>query len=485
MSARLLSFAALFSLLVFAGCGAKTEPTPVEQVGQKPVPPVVIPKPPDPPVEEKPNDVQPPPSDVVPVTEADIKRLEDLTTEDVRSHGPQDNGGYLLEIRGDANAEQVLASLKGVKCIVGLTLEGKKITDDAFKHLAGFDYLESLMVVKCPNVKGPGLVVLPQLPRLKALTVVETAIMDSPCQPISQCKKLEEVRLLRTRVTDKGLGELSTLPALHFLGLDGSIMAGAAFKNPGWVKLRVVEASGTRFDNSGMDAVANLPVLERLNVSSTRITDVGARHLIRTQKLTHLECANTEVGDGAMPTFGRLKTLAHLNLQKTSLTDAGLGTLEFLDSLQELDLESTAVTGSGFAKFPAWPKLRKLNLSSTSFDDSGGAHLGKFAGLTNLALRDCSVTDRGLTSLKQLNKLTQLDLTKCKVGDETAKLLGSHPELISVWFLETELTDAGAKALAPAPKLRFMHVRGSKVTKQGAGEAAKFGRPALRIEVEE
>jgi hypothetical protein len=450
----------LGALLALSGCGTKPTPQPIDD------PPPVAPQPPTP--NPVPPAVRPPkggekepvplPPPTVPVTPADRARLETAEKAGAGVYEAQ-SGGYEVRVEPGSDAGAILAGLKGTKCVVGLNLEGPKVTDDAFKYLDGFEHLERIALHQCPNVTGTGFGVLPRLPRLKALVLSECPIADAACPAIGRDRALEEMRFIRTKVTDAGLKELAALPALESLGLEGSPITGVGFGTSGWKKLREIDAPHTPFTDAGLNAVGALPAVTVLRLDSTQITNVGLHQLHHS------------------------KTLTELYLSGTKITDTGIASLKELDQLQVLDVAKTAVTGATFDRLPA-RSLRKIVLDGCTFGDGGGHYLGQLTELTALSAKDCPVSDAGLASLKELKKLAKVDLTGTTAGDAAAKVLGALPELEVAAFDRTPLTDAGLKELARAPKLRFVEARGTKVTKQGAAEAARFGPPGLRVTAE-
>ena len=119
-----------------------------------PPPPVVpvdapIADPPKPPLAgPTAKDKEPVPTPAVPVTAADRSRLEAAEKNGAAVYEAQ-NGGYEVRIEGGSNAPNILAGLRGTKCVTGLSLEGDTVSDEALKHLDGFDHLERLTLARC------------------------------------------------------------------------------------------------------------------------------------------------------------------------------------------------------------------------------------------------------------------------------------------------------------------------------------------------
>ena len=100
--------------------------------------------------------------------------------------------------------------------------------------------------------------------------------------------------------------------------------------------------SDIAFDGSATDAdliqVGRLSRLERLSISSSRISDAGLRHLRGLTSLRQLFLHSTAISDEALINLDGLARLQLLTLVDTKITDAGLPYLRNLRCLQELDV---------------------------------------------------------------------------------------------------------------------------------------------------
>jgi uncharacterized membrane protein/mono/diheme cytochrome c family protein len=95
-----------------------------------------------------------------------------------------------------------------------------------------------------------------------------------------------------------------------------------------------------------------LPVAEQitwLDLSGTRVGDLGLAALAKMPHLTRLSLAKTAIGDEGLRHLSGLQNLEYANLYGTSVSDAGLKHLEGLDRLRALYLWQTQVTNEGAA----------------------------------------------------------------------------------------------------------------------------------------
>src|SRR5581483_4504689 len=99
--------------------------------------------------------------------------------------------------------------------------------------------------------------------------------------------------------------------------------------------------------NFVMEALAQLPLLEKLNLSGRKkITPNGFKHLVA------------------------LKNIRNLNLSYTNLDDKALGYIVQLPLLQILDLDScNKITANGFQQLQLLKNIRELYLKETAVDD--------------------------------------------------------------------------------------------------------------------
>ena len=129
------------------------------------------------------------------------------------------------------------------------------------------------------------------MPELNDLSLTRTLITDEAVPMIvKQFPGLEVLRLDRTTVTDKNLGELGRLNSLEQLSL---------FR--------------TRISDSGCSKLAKMSTLRKLSLDQTHITDVGFKALGQISKLESLSVWKTQVTDEAAAEFSQLYPNMRLN----------------------------------------------------------------------------------------------------------------------------------------------------------------------------
>lgn len=213
--------------------------------------------------------------------------------------------------------------------------------------------------------------------------------------------------------------------------------------------------SGLSIRSFALERLAELRLLEELNLSQTLVDDRGLKHLHPLKRLRVLWLKGTKVtlggvralrqalpgckirfdkpvAAGAKPGKGAsvAQRLAHwlgghgvktspssvlglqeLGLPEAKLSNADLVRLGVLQKLTTLSLRRTGISNAGLAHLQALPKLTSLNLSELDITDAGLKSLIPLAGrLTELDLEGTLVTDNGLKHLTGFRQLTRLRL---------------------------------------------------------------------------
>jgi hypothetical protein len=142
----------------------------------------------------------------------------------------------------------------------------------------------------------------------------------------------------------------------------------------------------TKITDCGLCNLSALPRLEVLALDGTNIDGSGLGHLPSPRRITGLSLSNAPVTDEALIHIEKMSNLKWLILINTKITDQGLAHLASLKSLESLQLQGTAVTDEGLAHLKMLPSLKRLLLDGTQTTAAGRADL-------RLALPTCQVAD--------------------------------------------------------------------------------------------
>lgn len=270
------------------------------------------------------------------------------------------------------------------------------------------------------------------------------------------------------------------------------ILAFAAVSDAGWIekaggvattdsngRIVSVDLRSSFITDSDMLRLAELRDLRRLDISLTRISDLGLRSLKAAAAIEDLNLYFAEqISDEGTAILRSWKHLKRLNLHGTKITDSTLEILEGVTSLEWLDIGWAQITDTGLDHLSSLNNLRALamggnKLTSASLQvlrqlpqleyldiggtqrtdsglwsmlltDDGIQSIASVTELRELRMAGTSVTGRGITMLKSLSKLERLNLQGCKrLGDDAAEALTGFRQLRSL-----DLKDSGVSAQA-------------------------------------
>ena len=205
-------------------------------------------------------------------------------------------------------SESAFGFLAGNPDLTTLMLETPEApTDVTLASLAGLRHLEKLMIGGAPRLTGRDLAGAAWLPRIVHLDLLATSLDDTAIQALTNCVRLNHLRVHGTDITHESLRTLASLP-----------------------RLTELTAGGCR-GITEQDWIEALPQFHRLK---------------------RLELEDSPYGDDlAAVIAGSLTNLTELRLANTKLTDAGLTHLATLRRLQAVRLRGTRITSDGLAAF--------------------------------------------------------------------------------------------------------------------------------------
>jgi len=174
------------------------------------------------------------------------------------------------------------------------------------RRAIGEDYFRRVVIVNFDEGSDPSdddLSVLQDLPDLRELTLAD-----------------------RTRITDKGLRNLSGLR-----------------------RLQVLVLSGTQSEGRGLAYLRSPQRVEGLALHNAPITDEALAHVGKMSSLKWLILSGTRITDNGLVHLSSLRSLEDLQIHETAVADKGLRHLESIGSLKRVLLDSTQTTADGRA----------------------------------------------------------------------------------------------------------------------------------------
>lgn len=198
------------------------------------------------------------------------------------------------------------------------------VTDAGLMHLAQLPRIQELTLGS--KVTNRGLACLAPLTHLTTLWLRHTRISDLARLP--PFRKLKELDLTASRITDEGLTALSLNPALEKLILDETKITSKALVHVAKLpRLRELGLRGCRLRDDGVSTLHGLPRLKELDLQGNPLTDQGAAHL-KALRLHRLDLSKTKITDASVPHLIPLRRhLKELSLFDTRLSAAAIETL--------------------------------------------------------------------------------------------------------------------------------------------------------------
>ena len=247
-----------------------------------------------------------------------------------------------------------------------LTRPQVKLPLAAVRAAAALTRLEHLDLHGFARLEPADLAPLRRLDRLQSLAISPAPTDEAVLDLLAGMPAMTSLELFRTQVTDAALRRLvAAMPHLEHLAVDGS-----------------------RLTDAGIEALATLPNLKEMVVTSRCRAEIGSLG-----RLT----------DRSLVALGRCRRLSALMLHGGRFTDAGLGALQGLP-LRTLVVGSiTTVSPPTLARVVTGPSWNLLGLHGPGITD---ASLPTLAAVVNpatcLDLQDAAITDAGAAQLATL-----------------------------------------------------------------------------------
>ena len=197
---------------------------------------------------------------------------------------------------GREGTNAVLANCQHLTGLRSITLRCSDVTDAGLRKLAFATSLESLNIDQCKAIKGSGLKVLSNFPRLRELTAMLVQISPAGFESICQSAKLRQLNLMAAKLPVRKLSQLSglrKLEELNLFGIDGLADEHLTFLK-GMKKLRKLELDrNSGITDETVKLLSTHPNIEDLSLWECSITQETADLFLSMKKLRELSVAQT------------------------------------------------------------------------------------------------------------------------------------------------------------------------------------------------
>ena len=231
--------------------------------------------------------------------------------------------------------------------------------------------------------------------------------------------------------------------------------------------------------------------LEYLNVRGSEVTSRVFEHLAKMKNLRTLDVGFSRVNDDGFDALASLEHLEELHIGGDKMTGLALPSLRLLSSLKRLDVNGSQRTDSGrwglmltdvnVESIGALTQLESLNIGGAIVSDVGMKALASIASLKSLDLSRMEVTAQGLEPVAKMTRLQRLNLWQCaRIDDKAGQLLLKMNSLEILDLGDTAVSDRLLNDLARMKSLKLLLVGGTRITPAGVEQFRK-ARPDCRI----
>ena len=301
------------------------------------------------------------------------------------------------------------------------SLRSDQITDGILARLAGSPQAAAAITeidMSGAKVSENGLGALSTLPNLESLNISNSRVGSDSLVAIGKSQSLKTINLANSDANDRVVSELSQIPHLQSLDLSGSQVTGGSATSFGSMpELIELSLSGTSVDDQVTAALATLPI-RNLDLSQSRITNASLPLILRIATLEKLNVSFCEVTGDGFKGFGR-SDIKELNVGETRFGIEGFKAIKGMKSLEKLNVYQTGlVQHKSCNVFRTFPNLKTLNAGKNGIGDPGmNVFFKGHKTLEDLEVHDNkAITDNGLASLIAVKTLKLLNVAGTSCG---------------------------------------------------------------------
>lgn len=281
--------------------------------------------------------------------------------------------------------------------------------DTDVRTLGQCSELKSLTILR-GDITAAGLSQLRGLNRLTSLYVENDRFEDRALAGLASCTKLSRLKLVG-KMTPDALNPLMRCESLTELHLEG-----------GYHEHSDTEQLQVRLTGYHLAAVARIPNLKTLLISSNNLSDIALRGLAGADRLEELVVDTLELTGDAVNALGKLPRLKQLVLEVSSTRSGALRELSGFPQLRSLALRGPGVRSEHLRSLWKLPHLETLSLDRTCLEDTLQP-LSRLRSLKSLNLWLAVLPEDGLHQIGPLNKLEHLCLATTSLEETDAETL--------------------------------------------------------------
>lgn len=174
------------------------------------------------------------------------------------------------------------------------------------------------------QINGAGLVNLVGMSALERLDLgANISLDDEGLKHLRTLTSLDMLRLWDTKVTDKGLEVVESLPRLRWLYLSGTAISGSGLSHLKKVPLlRGLDLRATQITDASLKQLKTQQNLEWIDLSDTQINGKGLSHLSQLPRLKRIHIRHTQIVPRHLDKFTKYQPDCHIDKSGAEAADA-------------------------------------------------------------------------------------------------------------------------------------------------------------------
>jgi hypothetical protein len=305
------------------------------------------------------------------------------------------------------------------------------------------------------------------------LLACESRASEGPAE-VFQASHAEWVGALGGRVEINGSGEVTAVELSRTWVNDADLRKLAEFP-----QLEQIDLSYTKVTDLGLEHLAPLQNVRVLNLRyAENVTDLGVAHLKQWRSLASLDVRGTKVTSSLFEHVASMSRLRFLDVGFSRVNDDLFEKLSSLEQLEHFGIGGNKMSGVAFPLLKLLPGIRVLDVAGQQRTDSGlwsvsitDFNIGEIAEmdqLEQLDVSDSGLTDRGVSQLAALKKMRVLNLSGTRVSARGLESLAGLPDLTHLQLSRnTRIDDRAVPVLLRLDGLKVLELQETSLTAEG------------------
>lgn len=267
-------------------------------------------------------------------------------------------GLMMLSLDCPAVTDAGLLKLNGLSSLTKFLIQcGPGVNGSGLKFLDEAKALSDISMSEATHLTDSGLGNIKSHATLRRMTIHKCSLIgDAGLSQLGGLSSLKRLELQGAKQPlGPGLKAIAGLPVLAELNLSGCKISDSSLNYLSGSKLQRLDLTFTDVTDAGLSQLKSLPALESLTISP-RITDAGIKHLKDLPYLKSIDLSHDAITDEGVRQLAQLRGLKSVGLIGTKVTKECVKYLYTMPNLQIVQLENTSVNQQDY-----WHLTRYVN----------------------------------------------------------------------------------------------------------------------------